>query len=94
MITKSNLHLVRFVKRRVDKILSAAPANAWNYLYRLHNPADVATRVGACKNLESVQLWLKRPHFLLQEQVNPKFGVGTSSVSIAKISVEQTLDKK
>ena len=40
-----------------------------------------------------MQLWLKGPDFLLQEQVNPKVGVGTSNVSIAKISVEQTLDK-
>ena len=40
-----------------------------------------------------MQLWLKGPDFLLQEQVNPEMGVGTSNVSIAKISVEQTLDK-
>ena len=92
-ITNPDLHLVRFVKRRVDKILGAALANAWNYVYTSLNPADVATREHTCKNPESVQLWLKGPDFLLQEQVNPKVGVGTSNVSIAKISVEQTLDK-
>ena len=40
-----------------------------------------------------MQLWLKGPDFLLQEQVNPKDGVGTSNVSIAKILMEQTWDK-
>ena len=40
-----------------------------------------------------MQLWLKGPDFLLQEQVNPMIGVGTSNVGIAKTLVEQTLDK-
>ena len=87
------MHLVRFVKRRVDKILGAAPANAWNYVHTSLNPVDVVTQEDACKNPESVQLWLKEPDFLLQELVNPKVGVGTLNVSIAKISVKQTLEK-
>ena len=73
--------------------MSAAAAIAWNYVHTSLNPADVATRDGASKNPESVQLWLKGPNFLLQEQVNPKVGVGTSNVSLAKISLKQTLDK-
>ena len=88
-ITNPDLHLLRFVKRRVDKILGAAPANAWTYVHTSLNPADVATREDACKNPESVQLWLNEPDFLLQEQVNPKVTVVTSNVSIAKTSVEQ-----
>ena len=73
--------------------MGAAPANAWNYVHTSLITADVATREGACKNPESVQLWLRKPDFLLQEQVIPKIGVGTLNVSIAKIAVEQTLDK-
>ena len=84
-----DLDLIKFVKRGVDNILGAAPANAWNYVHTLLNTVDVATQEDACKNPESVQLWLKEPDFLLQKQVNPKVGVGTSNVSIAKISVEQ-----
>ena len=49
-IINPDLHLVRFVKRRVDKIWGAAPANAWNYVYTSLNPADVATREDVCKN--------------------------------------------
>ena len=88
-ITNPDLHLLRFVKRRVDKILGAAPANAWTYVHTSLNPTDVATREDVCKNPESVQLWLNEPDFLLQEQVNPKVTVVTSNVSIAKTSVEQ-----
>ena len=34
------------------------------------NPADVCTRETASKNPESVKLWLERPEFLLQENVD------------------------
>ena len=92
-ITNPDLHHVRFVKRRVNKILGAAQSNACNYVHTWLNPANVASRADICNNPESVQLWLKGTDFLLQEQVNPKVSVGTSNVSIAKISMEQTLDK-
>ena len=36
-----NLHLPRFVKRRVDRILLVASADAWSYVNRSLNPADV-----------------------------------------------------
>ena len=55
-VTNPDLHLVRFVKRPVDKILGAAPANTWNYVHTSLNLADVATRENAGKNPESVQL--------------------------------------
>ena len=53
-ITNPDLHLVRFVKRRVDKILAFFAADAWRYVNTSANPADaVGTRENACKNSES-----------------------------------------
>ena len=43
-INNPDLHLVRFAKPCVHKILGAAPPKAWNYVYTLFNPADVVTR--------------------------------------------------
>ena len=56
-ITNADLHLARFVKRRVDKIVRVAPASAWNYIHTTQNPADVGTRSAACRNPDSVRLW-------------------------------------
>ena len=55
-ITIPDLHLVRFVKRRVHRILGAARPNDCNYAHTSLNPTDAATREDACKNSESVQL--------------------------------------
>ena len=55
-ITNADLHLARFVKRRVDKIVRVAPASAWNYIHNTQNPADVGTRSAACRNPDSVRL--------------------------------------
>ena len=51
-ITNLDLHLVRFVKRRVDKILAFFVPYAWRYGNTSANPADVGTRENACKNSE------------------------------------------
>ena len=67
-ITNPDLHLVRFAKRRVDKILSLFAPEAWRYVNTSTNPADVGTRENACKNFESVKLWLQGPTFLSEGQ--------------------------
>ena len=67
-IINSDLHLVRFVKRRVDKILRVAPSSAWQYVHTSLNPADV----GAIKHPESVSLWLQGPAFLVSEEEHGK----------------------
>ena len=48
-IANPDLHLPRFVKRRVDKILLVASANAWSYVSFDVNPADVGTREDCVK---------------------------------------------
>ena len=42
-ITNPDLHLVRFVKRRVDKILLVSSSDTWGYISTSLNPADVGT---------------------------------------------------
>ena len=64
-IVNPGLHLPRFVKRRVDKILLVAPADAWNYVHSSVNPADVGTREASAKHPNCYALWLDGPKFLL-----------------------------
>ena len=77
-ITNSDLMLARFVKRRVDSILSVAPSSAWKYVSTAQNPADVGTRETSCNNSYFVDLWLNGPDFLLLNSVN----VNSESVPI------------
>ena len=71
-ITNPDLHLVRFVKRRVDKILAFFAPDAWRYVNTSANPADVGTRENACKNSESIKLWIEGPAFLVEGQEDVK----------------------
>ena len=71
-IVNPDLSLARFVKRRVDRILLVVPASCWNYVNTSLNPADVGTRAQSSKQPSLLDLWLKRPSFLLQEQVNAR----------------------
>ena len=70
-IINPDLHLVRFVKRRIDKILLAASPESWRYVHTSNNPADVGTREGAIKRSEAVDLWLHGPAFLQAGEVQP-----------------------
>ena len=76
--TNSDLMLARFVKRRVDSILSVAPSSAWKYVSTAQNPADVGTRETSYNNSYFVDLWLNEPEFLLLNSVN----VNSESVPI------------
>ena len=76
--TNSDLMLARFVKRRVDSILSVAPSSAWKYVSTAQNPADVGTRETSYNNSYFVDLWLNGPEFLLLNSVN----VNSESVPI------------
>ena len=57
-IVNPDLHLRRFVKRRVDKIHLMTLACNWNYVQGSLNPADVGTRKGSVRNSDSFALWL------------------------------------
>ena len=70
-IINPDLHLPRFVKRRVDKILLVAPADYWSYVHTLINPADVGTQVEGVKKAEGHSVWLNGPDFRLREDTNP-----------------------
>ena len=70
-VINPDLHLARFIKRRVDKILLVSSPDAWRYLHTAVNPADVGTREGSIKRNEAVDLWLHGPAFLRAEEVEP-----------------------
>ena len=73
-IINPDLHLPRFVKRRVDRIHLVAPASAWKYVNTSLNPADVGTRWQSVKK-SGLSTWLEGPKFLLD------VGFGTWSAS-------------
>ena len=55
-IINPDLHLPRFVKRRVDKFLLVAFANAWSYVNTSLNPPDAGTGVESVKRSGSHSL--------------------------------------
>ena len=67
-----NLHLARFVKRQVDKILVVSSPEAWNYVNISVNPANVGTRESSVKHADAVNLWLNSPVFLCMEGIEPR----------------------
>ena len=71
-ITSPELHLSRFVKRRIDKIILVSPSDSWHYVGTSINPADVATREKSFKNWDLLCLWLDGPEFLLQSSEDAK----------------------
>ena len=69
-IINPDLHLPRFVKRRVDRIHLVAPASAWKYVNTSLNPADVGTRWQSVKK-SGLSTWLEGPKFLLDVGLVP-----------------------
>ena len=63
-IINSDLHLPRFVKRRIDKIHCVAAAEALNYVKTSSNPADIGTRGDSFKKSSGHPLWINSPDFL------------------------------
>ena len=87
-ITNPDLHLARFVKRRVDKILHVTSPDAWKYISTSENPADVGTRETGYKVAKSVDLWLKGPNLLSQDRVD----VSSPVVLAARVVAESKKD--
>ena len=71
-ITNPELHLSRFVKRRIDKIILGSPPDSWHYVGTSINPADVGTGEKSFKNRDLLGLWLYGPEFLLQGSEDAK----------------------
>ena len=69
-IINPHLHLPRFVKRRVEKILLVVSVDAWRYVNRSLNSADLGTRV-VVKRSDNHSLWLSRPDFLMRRGMEP-----------------------
>ena len=85
-ISIADPHLDRFVKRRVDRIVRVAPTAAWNYIHTTQNPADVGTRSTACRNPDSVRLWLEGPGCLLQERVDVQTADSSAVVRVSVVT--------
>ena len=64
MDSESCIRLVRFVKRRIDKIYRVEFVDNWNYVCSSFNPADVGTRDDSLKGFLSHAVWIKGPSFL------------------------------
>ena len=90
-ITNPDLHLTKFVKRRVDKILLVSSSDTWRYVGTSLNPAEVGTREKSFKNPELLSLWLSGPEFLLQGDKEPKPIASFSAVRALSLS-RPTLD--
>ena len=88
-ITNPDLHLVKFVKRRVDKILLVSSPDTWGYICTSLNPADVGTREKSFNSPDSLNLWFGGPEFLLQESEDLQPFSSTSAVR--QISVTRHL---
>ena len=78
-ITNPNLHLSRFIKRRVDKILGIAPSNCWRYVHTSVNPADIGTRDGITKNLHSLGLLFSQGYHIFNMQKENRIFEGHQS---------------
>ena len=86
-IINPDLHLSRFVKGKVDKIIFVAPASAWRYINTSLNPADIGTGVESVKKSGRHSHWLAGPDFLLQGSFEPKPSL--PAVVIDKTSVDK-----
>ena len=86
-IINPDLHLARFVKRRIDKILMVSSPDAWRYVHTTVNPADVGTREGSIKRSEAVDLWLHGPAFLQGERVEPR--PSDQSVTVRAVTLNE-----
>ena len=84
-IINPDLHLPRFVKRRVDRILFVASADASSYVNTSLDPADVGMRMESVKWSDSHKLRLKGPDFLLQKGLEPQPSVSTITVHRAGV---------
>ena len=70
-IVNPDLHLPRFVKRRVDKISLVAPADVWNYVRSGDYPADIGTQEDCVKNCNCTSRWIHDPDFLIKKELEP-----------------------
>ena len=92
-IVNPDLHLARFVKRRVDKILVVSSREAWNYVITSVNPADVGTRESSVKHADAVNLWLNGPVFLRMEGIEPRTQDTCPIVRVVTVNEKSLIDR-
>ena len=92
-IVNPDLHLARFVKRRVDKILVVSSPEAWNYVNTSVNPADVGTRESSVKHADAVNLWLNGPVFLRMEGIEPRTQDTCPIVRMVTVNEKSLIDR-
>ena len=79
-ITNPELHLSRFVKRRIDKIILVSQPDSWLCVGTSINPTDVGMTEKSFKNRDLLGLWLDGPEFLLQGSEDAKSVSSLSTV--------------
>ena len=92
-IVNPDLHLARFVKRRVDKILVVSLPEAWNYVNTSANPADVGTRERRVKHADAVNVWLNGPVFLLIEGIEPTAQDTGPTVRVVTVNEKSLIER-
>ena len=70
-IVNPDLHLSKFVTRRIDKINLISSPDSCNFIGTSQNPADVGTR-DKNKNSDALNVWLFGPEFLTLCEEKPK----------------------
>ena len=70
-IINPDLHLPKFVKRRLDRILQVESSESWNYVNTSVNPADIGTRTDSVKKPDCHAFWIRGPEFLWEPEVKP-----------------------
>ena len=87
-ITNPDLHLSRFIKRRIDKIHLVSSPESWGYIGTLQNPAHVGTRKKNIKSKDAFNIWLKGPEFLLQDVEDPSPVPSASAVRAISVPAQ------
>ena len=92
-IVSPDLHLARFIKRRVDKILVVSSPEAWNCINTSVNPTNVGTRENSVKHADAVNLWLNGPVFLRMEGIEPRTQDTCPIVRVVTVNEKSLIDR-
>ena len=71
LIINPDLHLPKFVKCRLDRILQVESSESWNYVNTSANLADIGTRTDSVKKPDCLAFWIRGLEFLWEPEVKP-----------------------
>ena len=90
-IKNKDLHLDRFISRRIEKICLLSKSKDWRYCPTNLNSADVASRPDGVKKPETRRLWFEGPDFLKQNREIPN--CECVSVAVDRVVCSKEKDK-